>query len=114
MKTRRVTVSAGTPREIAGHAIGYSVSGESQHTRHVARGHEPMVRTNNAVAARRISKGHQLPLPLLITETRGALRWLKCELEIETNPTRHAKLTKNLEIKTRYLAELEREAEQRP
>jgi hypothetical protein len=104
MKVRRVTVSAGTPRDLAQHDSGYTANGESEHTRHVARGGAPMLRS--AVAPRRISKGHQLPLPQLIRETRGGIRWLECELQIEMRPARLTLLTKNLEIKRRYLATL--------
>lgn len=105
MKVRRVTVSAGTPRDLAQHDSGYTANGESEHTRHVARG-APMLRMNSAASPRRISKGHQLPLPQLIRETRGGIRWLECELQIETRPARLTLLTKNLEIKRRYLATL--------
>ena len=37
MKVRRVTTSAGTARELAEHADGYTANGESQYSRTLAR-----------------------------------------------------------------------------
>jgi hypothetical protein len=50
----------------------------------------------------------------LIREHTGRIKWFVAELRTETDPTRRAKLTKNLEIKRRRVAELRRAVQARP
>lgn len=82
---------------------GYAGNGLSIFTRTAARKGRP--KFLNATPAR-LDKGNKLPVHDLIREYEGRIKWLAAELRTETNAAKRAKLTKNLEIKNRRLADL--------
>jgi hypothetical protein len=109
MRVARVKVSAGRPDEFGNDGTGYAPNGESAFTRASAHGDQRMSRLPSAKTARRVSRGQQLPLPTLIAETQQGVQWIEAQLRIEDDPTRKAKLRKNLEIKSAFLTRLRRE-----
>lgn len=89
---------------------GYVASGEGQHSRRVANGKAPL-----QFAGRASSKTPgEHTLHELIGETERRIEWMECELKIETRPKRRAKLTKDIEIKGKFLTRLlaERDSDQ--
>jgi hypothetical protein len=83
---------------------GYAGNGLSIFTRAAARKGRP--KFLNATPARLDKGGAKLPVNDLIREYEGRIKWIAAELRTETNTAKRAKLTKNLEIKNRRLAEL--------
>lgn len=104
IKRQNRGTSSGDLANVSG---GYVASGESEHSRRAAHGkiptqfkgrgplHTPGART----------------LYQLIGETERQIEFLECELKIEDNRTRRAKLAKNIEIKGKFLTRLRVEAE---
>jgi hypothetical protein len=101
-KVRRVTVSRGTPAEVASHANGYSGNGLSIYTRAVAH-HEPAFGNQ----PRRIrGAGVERTLSEKIAYERDRLRHAKAQLRIEDSAERRAKLEKSIDIKAAFIARL--------
>lgn len=105
MKLSRRVIRLATKNLSDPPATGYSASGESKFSRSAAHG-GPMPRMAGRIAPHRIAKGRELSLPEKILETRAGVAWLEAQLRIEESAVRRAKLTKNLEIKSGYLAKL--------
>jgi hypothetical protein len=96
-------VRRGTARDLADHDAGYSANGESEHSRRAASA--PNFTTRSHVAR---TKGKHTSADL-IAENKSLLAKLRGEILTETNPARLAKLRRNLEIKSRFVAKLESE-----
>lgn len=107
MAHNRLANKHGTPAEIAGHSEGYVATGESMHTRSVARGKTPL---RFATRAPNKTPGYH-SLHQLIGECERRIEWIECELKIETRPMRRAKLARDLEIRGKFLTRLLLEAE---
>ena len=107
MKKRRVTGSAGRPRDLAEYGKGYASSGESEYSRIAARGNFPLVKMLNRVNRTRGEVGR--PLDQIIAETAGEIRWMEAQIRVEDSRARADKMKENLEIKTRFLERLRRE-----
>jgi hypothetical protein len=106
-KVRRVSVSRGTPAELAAHCAGYVSSGESQWSRrHAASQATPQM------AGRRPKFKGAHSLSQLIAEVAGALAHLNAQLRIEDNRERRAKLETSVDIKAAFLARLRAEQNQ--
>jgi len=86
-------------------APGYAPSGESEHSRRAAHSRQ---RSLPSATPARLGKGRELTLPELIVETQGRLRWIAAELQTEPNKARRDKLLKSQQIKSNYLADLQR------
>lgn len=98
---------SGTAAELADQSFGYSVSGESQFTREASRGTGSPKMVHRETRGRR---GYGKPLTELIRETAGALAYMQAQLRVEDSAAQRAKLTKNIAIKTKYLAKLNEQA----
>jgi len=103
MKTRRVSVSRGTPAELAESAVGFSASGESQFTRRIS--HGPTPQFASAGPSKLQGRGERT-LSEKIAYERGRLRKLRIDIDLENNPTRRAKLERDEDIKANVLARL--------
>jgi hypothetical protein len=91
---------------------GYTANGESEYSRVRAHG-APQIKLNANYTRRvRSRKGTMLPLDMLIRETESKLAWLRCEVNIESDPVKVAKLQKSIFIKAKYLDQLRREGRQ--
>jgi hypothetical protein len=102
-KVRRVTISRGTPAEVASHANGYSGNGLSIYTRAAAAHHEPAFGNQ----PRRIrGAGVERTLSEKIAYERDRLRHTKAQLRIEDSAERRAKLEKSIDIKAAFIARL--------
>ena len=93
------------PRDGASAEPGYAVNGESIYTRHSAHP-KRNVKLSQHLNVNRIERGRHLSDAELKHEYESRLEWLRCEAAMETEPARHAKLKKQIEIKTRILNEL--------
>jgi hypothetical protein len=82
----------GTARQSAEHDGGYSPNGESEHSRRSA-------------STPKLSVGRRTDGKLL-REVERALRKLQFHAREETNSTKLAKIEKNIEIKSKFLAKL--------
>ena len=103
MKTRRVSVSRGTPAELAGFSTGYASSGESQFTRRISGGAAPRF---SGSPPRVRGAGIERTLTEKIGYEGARLRKLRIDIDLETNPTRRAKLERDEDIKANFLARL--------
>jgi hypothetical protein len=107
-KVRRVTVSRGTPAEVASHANGYSGNGLSIYTRAIA--HPEPAFANQPRRLR--GAGVERTLSEKITYERARLRHAEAQLRIEDDPERRAKLEKSIDIKAAIIARLRREQQE--
>jgi hypothetical protein len=103
-KVRRVTVSEGTARGLARHEAGYSASGEGQWSRKVASG--PAGPKFSGSPSRIRGAGIDRTLAGQIEFERARMRKLQIDIDLETNPTRRAKLERDEDIKANFLARL--------
>lgn len=93
-------MSRGTPAELAGFSTGYASSGESQFTRRISGGTAPKFSGSpSRVRGAGIER-------TLIGYERARLRKLRIDIDLETNPTRRAKLERDEDIKANFLARL--------
>jgi hypothetical protein len=84
---------------------GYSGSGESIYTRRAARtGHGVLLKGQVANETRGTR-----PRRVIIEENLAQLSKLRCELLIEDDAARRAKLEKNIDIKSRFVARIKLE-----
>lgn len=86
------------------HSEGYTASGESEFSRRASHG---KVRFNRGP----LHTAGPRTLYQLIGQTERQIEFLESELKIEDNPTRRAKLARNVEIKAKFLSRLLCEAE---
>lgn len=93
----------GTATEAANFDRGYSPNAESIHTRRKAMGLAPHVRFQ-----RKPHTAHNLPE--LIKQTEQRIRWLRAEINIETDRATLAKRREQLAGVERLLADLEAKA----
>jgi len=91
-------IKHGTAKEIAEHATGYAANGESQHSRQIAH-------VNIKLGEGKRTNGR------LIREQSGALAKLKHRATIEMDPERLAKIRKDIQIKSRFVAKLKSQSE---
>jgi hypothetical protein len=97
-------IKTGSAADLADQSFGYSPNGESQHSRRSAKpprmlGH---VKKRN---------GRHTLLELILEQT-SLIAGLRGEILLETNARRREKLQRNFEIKTAFLARLQREQDQ--
>ncbi len=98
----------GTARQLGEHPDpDYVPSGEGKFSRISAHG-SPQLKLRQHFTQRAKRTGTPLPLDRLIKETSDKLLWLKCEIALESDPRRVAKLTESALIKGRYLDTLRR------
>ncbi len=90
--------------EVAERAPGYTANGESQFSRQAAHSVPKMASRPYRV------KGRPHTLAELIVRTEADLRFLHCDLRLEDDKARRAKIAKNLEIKRQFLEKLRSEA----
>lgn len=90
---------SGTAKELSERAVGYSASGESQHTRQAAHGNGHLPGYVTTTRGKRTRDQ-------LIEQHKSLLAKLRGDILIEDNKTRRAKLEKNLEIKRKFLDRL--------
>ena len=93
MAKRLGVVTHGTAKQNAEHSTGYSPNGESQHSRQIAH-------VNIKLGESKRTDGR------LIREQSGALAKLRFKASIEMDPARLAKIRKDIEIKSRFVAKL--------
>jgi hypothetical protein len=98
-------ISVGTPRD-GDKALGYVASGSSEFTRHSA--HSQNTKLASYHESKPKVRGPRSPTQL-IAENIKALEKLKWQASRETNPERKTKLEKSIEIKSRFLATLQRD-----
>jgi hypothetical protein len=99
----KLKTTAGTSKDLADHAIGYAANGESSYTRRAARPDSNIRGTRASLSNGRHSVSQ------LIEESKKLLARMQCELRIETNKERLAKLRSNIVIKAAFIEKLERE-----
>lgn len=92
----------GRPHELAEHDEAFSASGESMYSRRVAKAGANFKFDR---PPRRIRGRKHTPAEL-ITECERRLEWMEAELRIETDPTRKAKLAKDISIRGTFLTRL--------
>jgi hypothetical protein len=93
----------GTAKDLADRAVGYVSSGESMWSRNAASpGNIKLAGYQGNIRKVRGPKSNEE----LIAEATKALAKLQRDVRAETNPVRLAKLRKNFEIKTRFIARL--------
>lgn len=100
MTVRRVSVSRGTPAEIASHASGYAGSGLSIYTRSIAH-RQPQFHSG---AHTRLQGAGERTLAQKIQYERERMRHAEAQLRIEDNPERRAKLAQQIDIKAGLIA----------
>lgn len=87
--------------DLANVAPGYVASGESEHSRRAARPAASARFAGTPIRARgRHTLGQQ------IRECERRIDWTECELEIESDPKRKAKLAQDLQIRGKFLTKL--------
>lgn len=98
----------GKAEEVAGNSAGYTASGEGEYSRKSA--HAKHSFKFSGRGPRKTPGKHSLDE--LITECERRLEWTECELKCENDPQRRIKLTRDLEIRGKFLTRLliEREA----
>ena len=98
--------TVGTARDLADHAAGYSASGESEFSRQIA--HSANVKLAGYVEpkAPQWTRTAREALGEKIAKQTQFLAALHMKLRFEPDEERRAKIRKNIEIKTRYLAKL--------
>ena len=97
-----------TSADLAKIEEGYDPSGESQHSRHVARGHEP-TRSDMAVGPTDRELSSYSHADVLIHRHLGELEKIERKLANESDPIRAGKLAKQQEIKIRFIERLRTE-----
>jgi hypothetical protein len=97
-RNRGVSVSRGTPAEIASHASGYAGSGLSIYTRAIAH-REPQLRSGPP----KLKGAGERTLSQKIGYERGRLRHAEAQLRIEDDPERRAKLEASIDIKAELI-----------
>jgi hypothetical protein len=105
MKTKsRATLTVGTARDLADHGVGYVASGEGEYSRQSAR--PDQVRMNSYVPPPRWKPGQQHPNAKDIGFHEVAIETMQRRLTVEKDPKRIAKLKRDIEAKTKFVAKL--------
>jgi hypothetical protein len=106
MRVARVKVSAGKAAEFNADGHGYAPSGESEYSRVAAHGGNGARRDPNAPRER---LNGFMPADEKIRRAQIEIGNLEGQLKFERDPTKRAKLEKNLKIKNALLGEYGRE-----
>jgi hypothetical protein len=106
---KRPVIVRGTAKDLADHGVGYVSTGEGQWTRQAAQpGNTKLAHFHeNAPGTRRFRGPRSKADSLRLNEAE--LVRLRNAASFETNPTRLAKLRKNIDIKSTFLRRLQSE-----
>jgi hypothetical protein len=101
-------VTHGTAKQAADVGIGYTASGVSEHSRQIAHSTNTKMQGYVEPEPPRWLQGDPT-LDEKIADQTKKLAALRARLKTERDPERRAKVMKNIEIKTRFIAQLKTE-----